>query len=73
MSPGKFNNNINKWPVNTINYHSYLIFSGECQYQLETDYIQRYLGELTLMQESSLIQLRKSIADLQKGKVAIWD
>lgn len=43
--------------------------SVECQYQLDTDYIQRYLGELTPMQESRLIQLRKWVAHLQKGKI----
>ena len=41
----------------------------ESQFQLDTDYIQRYLGELSLMQESRLVQLRKWVADLQKGKV----
>ncbi|XP_026314031.1 protein real-time [Hyposmocoma kahamanoa] len=39
------------------------------QYTLDSDYIKRYLGELTPLQESRLLQLRKWIADLQKGKV----
>ncbi|XP_060803195.1 protein real-time isoform X2 [Amyelois transitella] len=39
------------------------------QYTLDSDYIKRNLGELTPMQESRLLQLRKWIADLQKGKV----
>ncbi|XP_049811451.1 protein real-time isoform X1 [Schistocerca nitens] len=43
--------------------------SAESQFELDTDYIQRYLGELSLIQESSLVQLRKWVADLQKGKV----
>lgn len=44
------------------------------QYTLDSDYIKRYLGELTPMQESRLLQLRKWIADLQKGKVGTsWD
>ncbi|XP_066998063.2 SEC14-like protein 1 [Anabrus simplex] len=43
--------------------------SPESQFQLETDYIHRYLGDLTLIQESRLVQLRKWVADLQKGKV----
>lgn len=47
------------------------IHISECQYQLDTDYIQRYLGELTPIQESRLIQLRKWVAHLQKGKVSI--
>lgn len=41
------------------------------QFQLETDYIKRYLGELSLIQESNLVQLKKWVADLQKGKVSI--
>ncbi|CAH2048909.1 unnamed protein product, partial [Iphiclides podalirius] len=49
------------------------IFGGERkiedQYTLDSEYIKRYLGELTPMQESRLLQLRKWIADLQKGKV----
>ncbi|KAJ8722336.1 hypothetical protein PYW08_004738 [Mythimna loreyi] len=36
---------------------------------LDSDYIKRYLGELTPTQESRLLQLRKWINDLQKGKV----
>jgi hypothetical protein len=40
-------------------------------FQLDHDYIQRYLGNLTVMQESKLVQLRECIADLQKGKVSI--
>lgn len=43
------------------------------QYTLDSDYIKRYLGELTPMQESRLLQLRKWVADLQKGKVGIWN
>ncbi|XP_063220835.1 SEC14-like protein 1 isoform X2 [Bacillus rossius redtenbacheri] len=41
----------------------------EQQFQLETDYIQRCLGELTLIQESRLVQLREWVAGLQRGKV----
>lgn len=36
---------------------------------LDSDYIKRYLGELTPTQESRLQQLRKWINELQKGKV----
>ncbi|XP_044730159.1 SEC14-like protein 1 isoform X2 [Chrysoperla carnea] len=39
------------------------------QFQLEADYIQRYLGELTVLQESRLVQLRTWVAELLKGKV----
>ncbi|KAF4524801.1 hypothetical protein B566_EDAN010176 [Ephemera danica] len=38
-------------------------------FQLETDYIQRYLGKLTVLQESKLVQLRDCMTDLQKGKI----
>ncbi|XP_032517841.1 protein real-time [Danaus plexippus] len=38
-------------------------------FSLDSDYIKRYLGELTPTQESRLLQLRKWIAELQKGKV----
>uniref|UniRef100_A0A1B6BXY7 CRAL-TRIO domain-containing protein n=1 Tax=Clastoptera arizonana TaxID=38151 RepID=A0A1B6BXY7_9HEMI len=43
--------------------------SMESHYLLDADYIQRYLGKLTPMQESSLVQLRKWVAQLQKGKM----
>ncbi|CAK1551372.1 unnamed protein product [Leptosia nina] len=39
------------------------------QYTLDSEYIKRNLGELSPIQESRLLQLRKWIADLQKGKV----
>ncbi|CAG9561602.1 unnamed protein product [Danaus chrysippus] len=38
-------------------------------YTLDSEYIKRYLGELTPTQEARLLQLRKWIAELQKGKV----
>ncbi|CAB3374888.1 Hypothetical predicted protein [Cloeon dipterum] len=37
-------------------------------FQLDHDYIQMYLGKLTMMQESKLVQLRECMAELQKGK-----
>lgn len=40
-------------------------------FQLETDYIQRYLGKLTVLQESKLVQLRDCMTELQKGKVSL--
>lgn len=55
----------------------YFVFIAICpgstdQYTLHSEYIRRYLGELTPMQESRLLQLRKWIADLQKGKVHVF-
>ena len=38
-------------------------------HKLEQDYIQMYLGELTPMQESKLVQLKSRVAELLKGKV----
>ena len=37
--------------------------------KLEQDYIQMYLGELTPMQESKLVQLKSWVSELLKGKV----
>jgi len=37
--------------------------------KLEQDYIQMYLGELTPMQESRLVQLKNRVSELLKGKV----
>ena len=36
--------------------------------KLEQDYIQMYLGELTPMQESELVQLKLRVSELLKGK-----
>ncbi|PZC85864.1 hypothetical protein B5X24_HaOG215226 [Helicoverpa armigera] len=45
-----------------------MIFFPE-QYTMDSEYIKRHLGELSPVQESRLLQLRKWINDLQKGKV----
>lgn len=37
--------------------------------QLSSDYIERYLGKLDMMQESKLIQLRQSIKELRGSSV----
>lgn len=37
--------------------------------RLEAEYIERHLGELSPLQESRLIQLRKWLAETHKGKV----
>ncbi|ETE57981.1 SEC14-like protein 5, partial [Ophiophagus hannah] len=37
--------------------------------KLDTDYIERYLGQLSPMQESCLIRLRQWLQEMQKGKV----
>jgi len=41
----------------------------ENKFRLDADYIQRFLGELSPMEESQLIQLRNWLAHLQKGNV----
>ncbi len=43
----------------------------EAKNKLEQDYIQMYLGELSPMQESQLVQLKSWVSDLLKGKVII--
>lgn len=64
-----------KFYCQNFTYHSWQnrlqIIKYSDNYQLDTEYIQRYLGELTVMQESRLVQLRKWVADLQKGKVRL--
>ena len=37
--------------------------------KLDADYIRRYLGDLTPMQESCLIRLRQWLQETHKGKV----
>lgn len=46
-----------------------LHISEDTTNKLEQDYIQMYLGELTPMQESQLVQLKNRVSDLLKGKV----
>ncbi|CAL8074678.1 unnamed protein product [Orchesella dallaii] len=41
----------------------------ENKFRLDADYIQRFLGELSPMEESQLIQLRNWLAHLQKGNL----
>lgn len=38
--------------------------------KLDADYIRRYLGDLTPLQESCLIRLRQWLQETHKGKVA---
>jgi len=45
---------------------------GDDKYRLDADYIKRYLGELSLLEESKLIQLRTWLAHLQKGNVSLF-
>lgn len=40
--------------------------------KLDADYIKRYLGDLTPMQESCLIRLRQWLQETHKGKVSSW-
>lgn len=39
--------------------------------KLDADYIKRYLGDLTPLQESCLIRLRKWLQESHKGKVRL--
>ena len=42
---------------------------GETSNKLDADYIERFLGNLTPVQESQLVQLRQWLQDTHKGKV----
>ncbi|XP_060945680.1 SEC14-like protein 1 [Limanda limanda] len=45
------------------------ILAGTPEDKLDADYIKRYLGDLTPLQESCLIRLRKSLQESHKGKI----
>lgn len=40
--------------------------------KLDADYIRRYLGELTPLQESCFIRLRQWLQETHKGKVTVF-
>jgi len=56
-----------KIPV--IRCDSFTDLEGDDKYRLDADYIQRYIGELSLIEESQLIQLRTWLGHLQKGNM----
>lgn len=56
-----------KIPV--IRCDSFSDLEGDDKYRLDADYIQRYIGKLSLIEESQLIQLRTWVGHLQKGNV----
>lgn len=43
----------------------------EANFKIESEYIKRYLGELTPFQESCLVQLKKWMAEAHQGKVSL--
>ncbi|XP_060882725.1 SEC14-like protein 1 [Labrus mixtus] len=45
------------------------LLAGSPEDKLDADYIRRYLGDLTLMQESCLIRLRQWLQENHKGKI----
>ena len=49
-----------------VNYNAFTIGSNP---RLEAEYIERHLGDLSPLQESRLIQLRKWLTETHKGKV----
>lgn len=51
----------------------YVCFGVTLPDKLDTDYIRRYLGELSPLQESCLIRLRQWLQETHKGKVAKKD
>lgn len=60
-----------KETVYIVFYFLKLIRFTDNQLTLEADYIKRYLGDLTPLQESKLVQLKKSFVHSHKGKVCI--
>ena len=44
---------------------------SEAENKLEAEYIERYLGKLSVYQESKLVQLRKWLQETHKGKVHV--
>lgn len=49
----------------------WLFFSISLGDKLDADYIERYLGQLSPLQESCLIRLRQWLQEMQKGKVNV--
>jgi len=47
----------------------YLFKDSQSKVWLEDEYIKRYIGELTPLQESRLVQFKKQLSQLQKSKV----
>ena len=47
-----------------------MLFVSDGGHKLEAEYIERYLGALTPLQESRLVQLRKWLQETHKGKVS---
>lgn len=47
----------------------YVLIVSQSKAWLEDEYIKRYIGELTPLQESKLVQFKKQLSQLQKSKV----
>ncbi|ETE72482.1 SEC14-like protein 1, partial [Ophiophagus hannah] len=59
---------LNTKEINTCNNASELV-AGTPDDKLDADYIKRYLGDLTPLQESCLIRLRQWLQETHKGKI----
>jgi len=46
-----------------------IFLDSQSKIWLEDEYIKRYIGELTPLQESKLVQFKKQLSQLQKSKV----
>ena len=53
----------------SLGYVRYNAFTIGSNPRLEAEYIERHLGDLSPLQESRLIQLRKWLTETHKGKV----
>lgn len=52
-----------------LHHLNYSFSISEANFKIESEYIKRYLGELTPFQESCLVQLKKWMAEAHQGKV----
>jgi len=50
----------------------YIFLDSQSKIWLEDEYIKRYIGELTPLQESKLVQFKKQLSQLQKSKVIFF-
>jgi len=49
-----------------------MFLDSQSKIWLEDEYIKRYIGELTPLQESKLVQFKKQLSQLQKSKVIFY-
>lgn len=65
-----FSVHLNGYQLNGSVFLFFFFLFLEANFKIESEYIKRYLGELTPFQESCLVQLKKWMADAHQGKVS---